>query len=262
MIVLKFWSLIMPHEHYHAQGVVSGHPKLTDGGEITTSRIQKVTYLNGVVEMTTKNNVYELKLCDINKYLLKDTVEKLNKLGLTCITEDICQTYIQKDEEDKLTYADSIIDNNELYLQMIGSTVAFSAFKQDNEIKIIEHTVHIGNYTDSVLVTDFETGIVDFRYFDYGDLIEPYHWSDNLNAIKIENIGGIPLVYETSKSSITCEIGVITTIGNDNTGDEGLISPDAVNGKSMFTLMDLDDDDIELKDGFSKEDFDNGYKQE
>jgi hypothetical protein len=26
--------------------------------------------------------------------------------------------------------------------------------------------------------------------------------------------------------------------------------------------MDLDDDDIELKDGFSKEDFDNGYKQE
>ena len=71
------------------------------------------------------------------------------------------------------------------------------AYFKDSDGKITEITVttHTGMFQDSYLVTDFDNGKVDFRYWDYPRGIKPYHWSDGLSAIRIENTGKYAVSY-------------------------------------------------------------------
>jgi hypothetical protein len=242
MIALKLWSISIPDKSAHAQGIVSGHPILDDGEYATTTRIEKIEYADGLIKATTEsNNEYNLRLSDIREYGLSETIKNLHKIGLDSITEDLYYKYLEKDLSDKLNYVDSILNNNELYMEMISTNTIFSAFKHDNTVSKIKVTEHSDTFTDSVLVSDFRNHLVDFRYFVRFSGIEPYHWSDNIDSIKIKNIGSTPIGYHANSFHVDCIPNEITTIDKTNSGSEGLMSPDQVNGKSLLSAM-IDND--------------------
>lgn len=83
-----------------------------------------------------------------------------------------------------------------------------------------------------IFISDFKKE-VDFRYWDMPGGIQPYHWSDGLNAIKIENVGKNDIIFYAD-TDIVCKVGEITVIKSKQYCGEGLLSPDSVNGDSVF----------------------------
>jgi hypothetical protein len=65
--------------------------------------------------------------------------------------------------------------------------------------------------------------------------IEPYHYSDGLETIYIDNVGTEDFLFRDGETEILCKSGEITTIGNKYFKNEGLFSPDVVTGKGLIT---------------------------
>lgn len=66
-------------------------------------------------------------------------------------------------------------------------------------------------FQDSVLVTDWDSGLVDFRYF-LNNNIRLYHWSDGLAAVKIKNSGCERVVFSGRNREIVCWPGEIAMV--------------------------------------------------
>lgn len=236
MIKLSDWYFTMGN-HAHAHGVVACHPRLADGTSITTSAIEKVKLeKDRLVVLTHSLNSYEMKLEDINMNTFDTTVEVLKDLGVSGVEKDVCQKLAEASKVNLMEKVDKILRNSELYLQMAGIYTKHAFFKNNlGEVREVGVSVHIGTFTDSYLVTDWNKGEVDFRYFDKGMAIEPYHWSDGLEAVYIENIGDTDLLYKCRGKHIYCKADEVTRIDKEDKGQEGLFSPDAVNGKSLLS---------------------------
>lgn len=56
-----------------------------------------------------------------------------------------------------------------------------------------------------------DQGLCDWRIFSSLFLAKPYHWSDNLEAVHIENVGE-NFMFEGSKNKILCKSGAVTLI--------------------------------------------------
>lgn len=242
MIKLSDWYFTIGN-HAHAHGVVACHPKLADGMLITTSAIEKVELeKDRLVVLTHSLNSYEMKLGDINMNTFDTTVEVLKGLGISGVEKDVCQKLAEDSKVNLMEKVDKILRNNELYLQMAGIYTKHAFFKNNlGEVRELNVSAHIGTFTDSYLVTDWNKGEVDFRYFDEGMAIKPYHWSDGLEAIYIENIGDTDLFYMAGKKHIYCKADEITRIDKEDKGREGLFSPDVVNGKSLMGDFNAED---------------------
>lgn len=128
---------------------------------------------------------------------------------------------------------DEILKDGELYLKMNGAYVQ-KAYWKKNEMRTIEVRAHIGMFQDSYLVMDYDKKEVDFRYFDELFGIRPYHYSDGLNGILIDNIGSSDIGFTSGEYFVSCKTGEITTIGSEHFNEEGLVTPDIVNGKNVF----------------------------
>lgn len=235
---------------YVAHGVVSGHPKLADGDFINTSIIEEIrldSSNNCLIMLTHSKNEYMLLLADIDFDGFEKTRDYLEEFNVPTLSLRKCLKLHHEAEEDILSKVENVLQNNELYLQFYGVFAQKAFFKNDaGEIREIRVTPHIGMFQDSYLITDFERGEVDFRYFDSLNGIEPYHWSDGLKALRIDNAGQENITF-LSGDNLVCKSGEITLIESSQFGGEGLFSPDVVNGKSLFFS----------KEGFNDEDCDN-----
>ena len=225
---------------YVAHGVVSGHPKLADGDFINTSIIEEIrldSSNNCLIMLTHSKNEYMLLLADIDFDGFEKTRDYLEEFNVPTLSLRKCLKLHHEAEEDILSKVENVLQNNELYLQFYGVFAQKAFFKNDaGEIREIRVTPHIGMFQDSYLITDFERGEVDFRYFDSLNGIEPYHWSDGLKAVKIKNEGASDILF-LADTSIACLRNKITTIESTSYTGEGLFSPDVVNGKSLLIKM-------------------------
>ncbi len=101
---------------------------------------------------------------------------------------------------------------------------------------IIKPLVHVGMFQDSVLYMQYhqdeKTPGLDFRYFPKGlflDTVETYSWSDNILNVVIKN-DTTHIIYFNGEMIERDEIRKFT----QEKHNQGLISPDCYNGKSMF----------------------------
>lgn len=107
---------------------------------------------------------------------------------------------------------------------------------------IVRPRFHCGTFQDSVLYMKYASEdnpcSLDFRYFPmgWGDIMETYSWSDNIARTVIKN--NTDSLLQFNKVDIPIGETMIFTPDGHN---QGLISPDCHNGKSIFTNSILDE---------------------
>lgn len=249
MISLVDWYLVKYDRedkppYYLMWGFVFGHQRLADGMHIRTSGVEDI-YLNDVGDRllmhTQSGNDYELLLADISLEDIENTQVNLKDFNVPAFAVEKCQELKKLTEDEIIAKVDKITQPNELYLLQYGVLTRSAYFKCDNnEIIKIPIMLHSGMVQDSYLVTDWGMGVVDFRYFDKPRGIEPYHWNDGLQVIKIDNVGRSNLSFYAD-TEIICKVNEITVIESSQYGGEGLLSPDVVNGKLSFDSLSDDE---------------------
>ena len=249
MIYLTKWEIneaIGKNENfYYANGIVSGHPRLVDGTYIHTSKVVSITFYetdNKLIMRTYSGSEYEMNLADICLDNYKSTAKWLKKFDVKLPSYDECKSLADRIESEVIKSMNKILKDGELYLKMKGVFVQ-KAYWKKTEIRTIDVREHIGMFQDSYLVTDWEKHEVDFRYFDELFGIRPYHFSDGLNAILIDNIGSSEFGFTSGEYHVSCKPGEITRIESEHFNGEGLVSPDVVNGKCMLCWDDSDADE-------------------
>lgn len=237
MYRLRNWYLETYADAARGHGFCYNNPKFYSGQFITTSYIVKIEVVDDerlLKLFTYSGSCYVLDYADINEMAIESTEKVLEKMGVAL---DLQRCVACKENRLKSTEVELMgrLDTDELYVVMAGGYgVAEAYFKsKDNVIVPIHVNVHIGMTQDSVIVADFENGLCDWRIFPNGYYVKPYHWSDNIKAVHICNIGE-DFIFKGSKREIPCESGGVTVIKSEEYGGEGLFSPDAVNGKCAF----------------------------
>ncbi len=231
---------------FRAWGFVLGHPKLQDGIHIHTSVIDNLELdaeNNRLLMYTHSKNVYELRFADMSFEDYENIKDCLQWFNVPALPLSECKKLHEKDEEELLAKMGSILQNNELYIQLVGVFVQSAFFKnKSGKIRRINADMHVGMHQDSYLVTDFQKREVDFRYWDGYNRITPYHWSDGLKAILIEVLSPNDIEFQGSERTIVCKAGEVTRIESKEYCGEGLLSPDVVNGKcALFNEEEFDE---------------------
>lgn len=233
MATLMEWSFIKGN-HYHLRGIVSGHPKLAEGMDITTSPVKMMERQdNNLIARTESGTLYYLKLSDMNMedYVIKDTKTALKSFGFDESIISEAEMLIKQRDTKWLKAADRIIGNNELLLIMYGTSTMKAYFKSNNKVELCNVGVHLGMFQDSVLIRLFDK--VDFRYFP-NIPCEVYHWSDGLIDVKIKNAGTEDIVFGKLHKRLCIKKDEIKSLDKNIFANEGLFSPDCVNGKSIL----------------------------
>lgn len=223
---------------FRAWGFVSGHPKLQDGSHIHTSVIDNMELdaeNNRLLMYTHSKNTYELRLADMKFEDFENTKDCLQFFNVPAPALSECENLHKKDEEELIAKMDGILQNNELYLQLNGVFTQSAFYKnKSGKVRRINAGVHVGMHQDSYLITDFQKREVDFRYWNGYMNIQPYHWSDGLEALLIEVTSSKDIEFKGSERTIVCKAGEVTRIESKEYCGEGLLSPDVVNGKSAL----------------------------
>ena len=245
-----------PHKDFAvAEGIVYGHPKsrLPDGMSIHTSPIQEIAEDEGGLVLATRSGtLYVLRreeispICGENaashpdwiRDIGKETASVLEQFGISGgFMEDCLRARREADarlreEEERET------GPGELLLTTVGNSVIRSLFRTADGTPVsVKPSIHLGMFQDSVLITDWEDRAVDFRYFPMEGRMEPYHISDGLRIIKVRNLGERAVYFGKTGREAVCPPGEITAIPAGEHDDEGLFSPDAVNGKGLYKTM-------------------------
>ena len=200
-----------------AVGNVIDNPKFYSGKTIHTSIIESVSIddkKRQFIIKTYSGSLYIAKYKDVCIECIEDIEECLRNFKITKENlKGFENTY--KGEKDRLKdYVSSILNPNELYIEMAGVS-ALRAFFMTNEreLKEIQIAKHVGMFQDSILITDFTEGNVDFRFFPtlYG--MEVYSWNEELKAVKIYNFGD-EITYCHGKEEIKIKRNELTEIYN------------------------------------------------
>lgn len=175
-----------------AKGNVIDNPKFYNGEIINTSKIEEIDLDDKNKEfifITHSGSLYTAKYDDVNIGFIEYIEEGLKNFNITKENLEVFRNTYKLAKDKLKDYASSILNPNELYIEMAGVS-ALRAFFMTNEkeLKEIPITIHVGMFQDSVLITDFENN-VDFRFFFtlYG--IRTYSWNEELKTIKIYNFG-------------------------------------------------------------------------
>lgn len=246
MLTLKNWDFKTTEDGMvYANGIVFGHYRLQDGDFIHTSEIQKIYLCNEdmyVIE-TWSGSLYQLFKSEMNPENADITNDRMKTLEFLDGEEMEHRLVLANEKfEAKRKIIDAPqaaakenMDEDGLYLIMEYMNVAKAVLRRGDIFRELQPHVHVGMFQDSVLITDWKNGEVDFRYFPNYYLMEPYHWSDGLNYIYIHNIGDRSIVFRGISGNIECKANEVTKIEKGNYRGEGLFSPDAVNGKCFFS---------------------------
>lgn len=227
-------------ESCRAHGRVFEHPsyKAPDGIFLDTTPVQDAAVIDGtLVLITASGSDYQLRPEEIHPDCGKVTADSLAPFGIGAgFVEDCLRA--RREEDARLVEEEGrLLEPGELLLTICWNSTIRALFRAAGGALVsIRPTVHGGMFQDSVLLTDWEGGRVDFRYFrtGSGDKIEPYHFSDGLRVIKIHNLGSPTVFFGRAGREVRCPPGKITAIPAAEHKCEGLISPDAVNGKGLY----------------------------
>lgn len=228
-----------------AHGICLGHPKLADGTYINTSVVVKAELDEGAYKLrflTKTGNHYEAELgyIDIFPENLEKTRGSFGKMNIPKECLDGVEVLVRERKEKELKEADALTEEGDLLLKVSGNSVISAYFKQEGgKIHPLAAQCHVGMFQDSILLR--KCGIVDYRYFPYPFGMETYHMSSTIKRLAVWNIGTCTAVLDkrgyppgkVEKVEITKDYY-----------QEGLFSPDMVDGKSLMA---------ELLEGLGKE---------
>lgn len=237
MADLLNWGVVNYWGSNVLSGVVIGHPKLKDGTVIRSSEIETITAIESdrLEAVTYSGTHYKLITNEINVAddIFENTVDWLKKSGISDdIIGNIKKTKTNKDEE-LIKRLDSELIDGELQIGMAGNQVVYAYYKDGSKVKKCSNYTHVGTFQDSVLIQ--LANKVDFRYFPRAIDCEIYHWSDELK-VKIENKGESRITFSGNGKTTVIETGTVQELSTDME-QEGLMSPDCVNGKSALGSM-------------------------
>lgn len=249
------WYLDFRKDIVLAHGIVYGHPrsKLPDGTFIHTSAIQEMAAAEGgLVVRTYSGSRYFLRSEEIDPicgedaashpYMARDigkeTASALERFGISGGFVEECLQARRGADARRREEEELLVGPGELLLDTIGTHVIRSLFRTAGGAPVsVKPLVHAGMFQDSVLITDWEGGTVDFRYFPMGCCMEPYHISDGLRTIKVRNLGKQAMYLGKVGRAVVCPPSEITAIPAAEHDCEGLFSPDAVNGKGLYKTI-------------------------
>lgn len=240
MPTLYCWSLYLTSDGaILADGTASGHPKLPDGLSVNTSPVEKAWVEDGVLMLLTRSgNRYSLPPEAISPRQQGKTAVCLERLGLSAGLVEQWENARQEADKARLERIESGSKAGELYLEVAGCATLAAFFRSAQGTLVeIRPYIHVGMFQDSIMLTDWSGGTVDFRYFPKGDKIEPYHFSDGLTAIRLHNRGVNPVTFGVQGKETLCPPGAVTLLSVAEHDTEGLFSPDAVNGKGLYASL-------------------------
>lgn len=235
MYRLKEWFLETSAHGYRGHGNCYDNPNFVNGDFITTSHIMRIEVEDEQRQLklfTKSGSCYILEYADINDLETERTQKVFEDMNVVI---DLQRCVALKEERMKEIL--ELINRNELYVIMTdgGQSVTEAYFKkEDGDVVSIPISVHVGMWQDSIIIADYDTGLCDWRIWPSFLHVEPYHWSDHLEAVHIENVGE-DFVFKGSTREIVCKAGKVTVIKSEEYTEEGLLSPDAVNGKGLYT---------------------------
>lgn len=128
---------------------------------------------------------------------------------------------VKREEETQLQHQlAEILNCRELYVQMAGGNTAFKAYYKTVDGMIIDIPIHVhaGMFTDSILIGGSEC---DWRFFPRCGEIECYHWTGELEAVRLENIG-TDFVYRGYSRDILCKHGEMIVVTKEDFAGEGI----------------------------------------
>ena len=249
------WYLGEHRDVAAAWGIVYGHPKpkLPDGMFIHTSWILEMAAAEGGLVLSTySGSRYFLRpeeidpICGedaasnpaMNRDIGKETAYVLEQFGIGGSFMEDCLRARRETDARRRREEERLVEPGELLLTIMGTSVIRSLFlTADGTPVSVKPFVHMGMFQDSVLLTDWESRTVDFRYFPKGDCMEPYHISDGLRTVKVRNLGEQAIYFGKAGREVVCPPGKLTAIPAAEHDAEGLFSPDAVNGKGLYKTL-------------------------
>ncbi len=240
MFRLRSWHLELLAKGPVGFGECYNNPKFSNGFRIHTSTVMKIEAdpeKKSLKLFTYSGSCYEADLADISEYGAEHTREVFRDKSVPFKIEE-CFALRKQRREEKEKQLLEVLHPGWLHVEMAGSYTLCGAWFMEREEELIPIPVsqHVSLFsTDSFLVTDWMTGLCDWRIFSEDAAVIPYHWSDGLEAVCLENRGD-SFVFRGTDRDIVCEGGRTTLIKSGDYTGEGLISPDVVSGKSVLKL--------------------------
>lgn len=157
----------------------------------------------------------------------KDNLERMN-VSRAVVDEAIKLAH--EKESFLVTKLESELSNGDLYLELGAGGIISVHFKYLDGVHRISSREHLGMFVDSYLYC--LSGVVDFRHYAFcGGQVNTYHMSDSIKRLVVNNIGSRPVTIDKK----VYESGTTITCVTEENHPEGLVSPDAFNGKSWMT---------------------------
>ncbi|MCI8417526.1 MAG: hypothetical protein HFI33_08560 [Lachnospiraceae bacterium] len=247
MFELKKWRLGFYRERMVGYGECFGNPQFPDGFPVHTSRILEIMVCQEKKELrlhTHSGSCYRAAFVELDPYDIEKTREVLRSMKVDVDLAE-CLTLGSKRAEDERLCLEKQLLSGDLYIKMPGGFMIDEAYfkKGDGAVVPISVTRHVSTFSrDSILVTDWEQGLCDFRIFpvelcewldESSSMVKAYHWSNGLNTVSIENTGD-DFEFQGARGNIMCRRGTVTIIKKEDFTGECLISPDVVDGKSCI----------------------------
>lgn len=218
-----------------AAGNCFGHQKFCDGTFVHTSMVMESWVGDGgdaLCLRTESGSQYGLLLEDMDAdgAVAGQTKECAGGLRLPDGFLDRAKAVVEEKEARTLAYADAQTEDGDLFLQVSGGGVLRAYFKKDGKAYPLGIDCHVGMFQDSVLVRKY--GLADYRYFPYPCRMETYHASSGIKRLVIENVGKETVEVDRKRYLP----GVVErTAMTGESYQEGLLSPDCVDGKCMLS---------------------------
>lgn len=233
---LKNWYLRQYGEVVVGVGDVYNNKKFPDGMNITTSRIESlnVNMQDKCLEIVTHSGShYKAAFAEIScdPEDLKITRASLWSLKTSSDFVNEAVVLAKKTWKDFAKALDKELLNGDFYMELSSVSISNTYFKYKDKVLKVRGYCHVGMFVDSFLYRI--PGVVDFRHYEFDfNGTTTYHISDTIKRLVVKNIHTQPVqidnvVYPAGQTTITC-------ITEEN-HQEGLISPDCVNGKSVFS---------------------------
>lgn len=157
----------------------------------------------------------------------KDNLERMNVFSL--VVDEAIKLAHEK-ESSLVARLEKELCSGDLYLELGAGGILSVHFKYLDGVHRISSRVHSGMFVDSYLYC--LSGVVDFRHYAFcGGQVNTYHMSDSIKRLVVNNVGGKPVTIDKK----VYESGTTITCVTEENHPEGLVSPDAFNGKSWMT---------------------------
>ena len=209
-VSLHYWYFRRVDNGVIANGIVSGHPKLTDSMFINTSLVMDIKMGEGELLVQTMNTLYHLPLeyCNFRK---QDN------------DPDVLEGYEKIKEEYQGKIVDPTIEDDKflLVISNFDDYYCHSAYYKgsaENEPREFNTYAHVSMTQDSYLIHDSRYEI-DVRYFPHYGNIEFYSERTGEAPFFVENIGTETLYVKAHCGIIRLDPGDRKEVCKDNTED-------------------------------------------